>query len=52
MINNAGIADPELFVDHTLDQFRTMLAVQYLGTVYVCKAAWPHLVAAGVAGGS
>ena len=47
VINNAGIADPELFVDHTLDQFRTMLAVQYLGTVYVCKAAWPHLVAQG-----
>jgi NAD(P)-dependent dehydrogenase (short-subunit alcohol dehydrogenase family) len=47
VINNAGIADPELFVDHTLDQFRTMLAVQYLGTVYMCKAAWPHLVAQG-----
>jgi NAD(P)-dependent dehydrogenase (short-subunit alcohol dehydrogenase family) len=47
VINNAGIADPELFVDHTTEQFLKMLAVQYLGTVFVCKAAWPHLVAQG-----
>jgi NAD(P)-dependent dehydrogenase (short-subunit alcohol dehydrogenase family) len=45
VLNNAGITDPERFEDQTAAQFRTMLDVQYLGTVYVCKAAWPHLVA-------
>ena len=44
VINNAGIGDPELFEDQTPEQFRKMLAVQYLGTVYVTKAAWPHMM--------
>ena len=45
VVNNAGIGDPERFEDQTIAQFRTMLDVQYLGTVLVTKAAWPHLVA-------
>jgi NAD(P)-dependent dehydrogenase (short-subunit alcohol dehydrogenase family) len=47
LINNAGIADPEVFESQTLEQFRRMCDVQYLGTVYTTKAAWPHLVASG-----
>jgi NAD(P)-dependent dehydrogenase (short-subunit alcohol dehydrogenase family) len=47
LINNAGISNPELFEDQTTDQFRTMVDVQYLGTVYVTKAAWPHFMKAG-----
>lgn len=47
VINNAGISDPELFEDLTLDQFRRMVDVHYLGSVYVIKAAWDHLRKAG-----
>ena len=47
VVNNAGIGDPERFEDQTTEQFRRMLEVHYLGAVYVTKAAWPHMVAAG-----
>jgi NAD(P)-dependent dehydrogenase (short-subunit alcohol dehydrogenase family) len=47
VINNAGIGDPERFEVQTSEQFRRMVEVHYLGTVYVTKAAWPHLVQAG-----
>jgi NAD(P)-dependent dehydrogenase (short-subunit alcohol dehydrogenase family) len=43
LINNAGTSMPELFEIQTLDQFRMLNEVHYLGTVYVTKAAWPHL---------
>lgn len=47
VINNAGIANPEPFMEDDLDQFRRMVDVHYLGTVYVTRAAWPHMVDAG-----
>lgn len=47
VINNAGIHEPWSFDELTMEQFRKLLAVHYLGTVYVSKAAWPHLRAAG-----
>lgn len=47
VINNAGISAPDLFEDLSLDAFRRMIDVHYLGTVYVCKAAWEHLKKAG-----
>jgi NAD(P)-dependent dehydrogenase (short-subunit alcohol dehydrogenase family) len=47
VINNAGISDPENFEDQTIQQFRRMLDVQYLGTVLVTKAAWPHFIDMG-----
>jgi NAD(P)-dependent dehydrogenase (short-subunit alcohol dehydrogenase family) len=47
VINNAGIAKPERFEDHTADEFRRMIDVHYLGTVYVCQAAWNHFMANG-----
>lgn len=47
LVNNAGISSPELFEDQTLEQIRRLVMVHYLGTVYVTKAAWPHLSAAG-----
>ena len=46
LINNAGIADPDWFEDTDLERFRQMNQHQYFGTVYMCKAAWPHLKAA------
>ena len=47
VVNNAGIADPAWFGDAPTEQFRRMVNVHYLGTVYVCKAAWPHFQKAG-----
>jgi NAD(P)-dependent dehydrogenase (short-subunit alcohol dehydrogenase family) len=47
VINNAGIHDPGLFADLTVDQFRSMLDVHFFGTLFVTRAAWPHLVRAG-----
>jgi NAD(P)-dependent dehydrogenase (short-subunit alcohol dehydrogenase family) len=46
VINNAGICDPHLFEDMTMERFRRMFDFHYLGTVLVTKAAWPHLLAA------
>ena len=47
VVNNAGIADPDLFGDMTMARFRLMTDVHYHGTVQICLAAWPHMVAAG-----
>jgi NAD(P)-dependent dehydrogenase (short-subunit alcohol dehydrogenase family) len=47
VVNNAGIHDPGAFEALAVDQFRTMLDVHYLGTLFVIRAAWPHLTAAG-----
>jgi NAD(P)-dependent dehydrogenase (short-subunit alcohol dehydrogenase family) len=47
VINNAGIGDPDRFEDLSLERFRQMVDVHYFGTVFVLKAAWPHLRAAG-----
>ena len=47
VINNAGIHDPGAFTDLSLENFRRMLDVHYLGVVYVLKAAWPHLKKSG-----
>jgi len=47
LINNAGIADPELFEEEPSEKFRRMVDVHYLGTAYVAKAAFPHMMAAG-----
>jgi NAD(P)-dependent dehydrogenase (short-subunit alcohol dehydrogenase family) len=47
VVNNAGIADPDRFEDLTMERFRRMADVHYLGTVNVCLAAYPHLLRAG-----
>src|SRR5262245_55127087 len=45
LVNNAGIAAPLDFVeDLTPADYRRMVEVHHLGTVYVTKAAWPHLI--------
>ena len=43
LVNNAGIWDGDWFDGLTLEGFRKMIDVHYLGTVNTCKAAWPHL---------
>src|SRR5262245_27407213 len=47
VVNNAGIGDPDRFEDLSLERFRRMVDVHYFGTLYVLRAAWPHLRAAG-----
>jgi NAD(P)-dependent dehydrogenase (short-subunit alcohol dehydrogenase family) len=48
VVNNAGIAAPlELVEDLTLADYRRMVEIHHLGTVYVTKAAWPHLQGSG-----
>lgn len=47
VVNNAGIHDPGLFTDLSIDQFQRMIDVHFLGTLFVIRSAWPHFVQAG-----
>jgi len=47
VVNNAGIHDPGMFDALSAEQFRKMIDVHFLGTVFVTQAAWPHFVKAG-----
>lgn len=47
VVNNAGISDKHGFADLSLQQFRRMIDVHFLGTMQVTKCAWPHFVDAG-----
>jgi NAD(P)-dependent dehydrogenase (short-subunit alcohol dehydrogenase family) len=47
VINNAGIVEHHWFEEQAPEHFRRNADVHYLGTIYVCKAAWPHFQAAG-----
>jgi len=47
VVNNAGIAEPDWFEDESLERFRRMIDVHYLGTVNVTLAAYPHMMKAG-----
>ncbi len=44
LVNNAGICATKSFVKMTLEEFEIVLNVHLLGTVYVTKAAWPHML--------
>lgn len=44
VINNAGILRDKSFAKMELDDFELVLKVHLLGSVYVTKAAWPHMV--------
>src|SRR3954462_3920030 len=44
LVNNAGIASPLDWIENLTEaDYRRMVEIHYLGTVYVTKAAWPHL---------
>jgi NAD(P)-dependent dehydrogenase (short-subunit alcohol dehydrogenase family) len=47
VINNAGINGPQLFENHTVEEFERFAEVNYLGTVNVCRAAWKHFIKSG-----
>src|ERR1700712_1405309 len=44
VVNNAGILRDKSFAKMELDDFELVLKVHLLGSVYVTKAAWPHMV--------
>jgi NAD(P)-dependent dehydrogenase (short-subunit alcohol dehydrogenase family) len=44
LINNAGILRDKSFSKMDLDDFELVLKVHLLGSAYVTKAAWPHMV--------
>jgi NAD(P)-dependent dehydrogenase (short-subunit alcohol dehydrogenase family) len=48
VINNAGIFDVHPFLDLPAATFRQFFEVHVLGSVFVSRAAWPHLVDSGV----
>jgi NAD(P)-dependent dehydrogenase (short-subunit alcohol dehydrogenase family) len=45
VVNNAGILRDKSFAKMELDDFELVINVHLMGTVYVTKAAWPHLIA-------
>ena len=46
VVSTAGFARAEWFAEAPLDNLRAMIDTNYLGTVHVCHALVPHLVAA------
>jgi NAD(P)-dependent dehydrogenase (short-subunit alcohol dehydrogenase family) len=47
IVNNAGICRVVSFDEMTLADFRQTIDVNLMGTVYTCRAAWPHMKARG-----
>jgi NAD(P)-dependent dehydrogenase (short-subunit alcohol dehydrogenase family) len=45
LVNNAGILRDKTFAKMDLDDFELVLRIHLLGSVYVTKAAWPHMAA-------
>ncbi|NIW46643.1 MAG: SDR family NAD(P)-dependent oxidoreductase, partial [Gammaproteobacteria bacterium] len=47
VINSAGVAHPGYFQDLEIEIFHWTTEVNYYGTIYVCKAVLPGMVARG-----
>ena len=47
LVNNAGILRDRTFAKMDLDDFALIIDVHLMGTVYLTKAAWPHMQAKG-----
>lgn len=47
VVNSAGVVHPGYFQDLDLDVFRWMMEINYYGTLYVCKAVVPGMIARG-----
>jgi NAD(P)-dependent dehydrogenase (short-subunit alcohol dehydrogenase family) len=47
VVNNAGICRVVSFEEMTPVDFRETLEINLMGTVQVCRAAWPHMKTAG-----
>lgn len=44
LVNNAGIARPAEFGEASTDDIESQIAVHLMGTIWMCKAAWPVMV--------
>lgn len=47
VVNNAGICRVVSFEEMTAPDFRQIIEVNLMGTVNMCRAAWPHMKQAG-----
>jgi NAD(P)-dependent dehydrogenase (short-subunit alcohol dehydrogenase family) len=47
LVNNAGISDPDWFEEQSPERIVRMTENQYYTTVWMTRAAWPHLKASG-----
>jgi 3-dehydrosphinganine reductase len=43
VVNNAGVAHAGRFMETDPERFRTLMDVNYFGTLWMCRAAVPHL---------
>jgi NAD(P)-dependent dehydrogenase (short-subunit alcohol dehydrogenase family) len=44
VVNNAGVLRDKTFAKMSLDDFEFVMQVHFTGSVYVTKAAWPHMM--------
>jgi NAD(P)-dependent dehydrogenase (short-subunit alcohol dehydrogenase family) len=47
LINNAGIVRTGHFDEISPQEYQRNLDVHFFGSLYLCRAAWPHLIASG-----
>ncbi|MFD5200998.1 SDR family NAD(P)-dependent oxidoreductase [Streptomyces sp. NPDC058375] len=47
VINNAGIVRTGHFDEVPIEEYQRHLDVHFFGSLHLCRAAWPHLIASG-----
>jgi NAD(P)-dependent dehydrogenase (short-subunit alcohol dehydrogenase family) len=47
LVNNAGVGVVATFDEITSADIHTLTAVHFMGGLWMCRAVWPHMVAAG-----
>jgi NAD(P)-dependent dehydrogenase (short-subunit alcohol dehydrogenase family) len=47
VINNAGICPEAWFDEYTSNDVRKVIDTHLMGNIWMCRAAWPHMKAAG-----
>jgi NAD(P)-dependent dehydrogenase (short-subunit alcohol dehydrogenase family) len=47
LVNNAGINIPALFAEIDADDIQRTIDVHLMGTIWMCRAVWPHMSANG-----
>lgn len=47
LVNNAGVLEYTLFEKLTAADIEKMVASHVMGTIWMCRAVWPHMIAAG-----
>ena len=47
VVNNAGIVRTARFEELSTAEYQRYLDVHFFGSLFVCRAAWPHLIASG-----